>query len=709
MNHDATAIPRFRPGFWGIVLLVSIIAVGGIAMVAQFARLDYERDMRAWQDRLNLIADSRAHEVSRWVASHFEEMKKLSENPSLQIYFTEIKTMPGPEESLSDVQEPPQKAYLRNLLIFSADRLGFAPPSVPMSMQIPAQIPFKSTSGLAVLDNENRVVVSTPYLASLSDDLRARLQQLPAGTQTLLDMQKDAEGHTLIGFVMPVFGIQADPASSEPAGRIIGLKQVDDRLFSLLKHPGVTEKTLEISLVRKEGGNIVYLSPLMDGSAPLEKALQDNPGQLAASFAAASPGEFGIRRDYASIDSLATGRMIIDTPWTLMVKISKKEALESSTLRRNGMVALFLALLGLFVAMIVAVWYVTSSRRAKEASRYFKSLAENLDAQKRLIKVVTDNQPEGVALLDAERRYRFANKMAAREAGMQMEDMVGKTITDVLGAARAKPAMEASEVAMTEKREEVRVLRRNENGQERIMRSQFIPLDTLPLPDMQQPAPGVLLVEQDISEVVHERESRIKAHQQLIDTLVLMVDKRDPHAANHSLLVSQIAESVAVAMDLSAVERETARVAGLLMNIGKIVVPEQLLTKRDSLSEAEKRNIRDSISASAELVKNIAFDGQVYETLKESLEHWDGSGPLGLKEEGILITARIIVVSNAFVGMISPRSYRAAFTVDAAAKLLLDKAGEQYDRKVVIALVNFIENQGGREMLMHWTHNRGAA
>ena len=109
--------------------------------------------------------------------------------------------------------------------------------------------------------------------------------------------------------------------------------------------------------------------------------------------------------------------------------------------------------------------------------------------------------------------------------------------------------------------------------------------------------------------------------------------------------------------------------------------------------------IHDSMNAAADLLAGISFDGPVAETLRQWQEKWDGTGKMGLKGESILISARIIAVANAFIGMISPRSWRTAIPIEAANKLILDQAGTHFDRRAVIALINFIENHNGREWI----------
>src|SRR3546814_6941600 len=77
---------------------------------------------------------------------------------------------------------------------------------------------------------------------------------------------------------------------------------------------------------------------------------------------------------------------------------------------------------------------------------------------------------------------------------------------------------------------------------------------------------------------------------------------------------------------------EAAEVAGSLMNLGKIKVPTEVLTKREKLTDEEMQMIRNSVFASADLIRNIEFDGPVEETLRQLQEQYDGSGgPKGLK------------------------------------------------------------------------------
>ena len=85
------------------------------------------------------------------------------------------------------------------------------------------------------------------------------------------------------------------------------------------------------------------------------------------------------------------------------------------------------------------------------------------------------------------------------------------------------------------------------------------------------------------------------------------------------------------------------------------------------------------------------------DTIRQSGERWDGTGgPAGLAGEAILTTARIVAVANAFVAMTSPRARRPVLDVDDALANLFAEIGRAYDRRVVAALANHLDNRGGR-------------
>ena len=157
-------------------------------------------------------------------------------------------------------------------------------------------------------------------------------------------------------------------------------------------------------------------------------------------------------------------------------------------------------------------------------------------------------------------------------------------------------------------------------------------------------------------------------------------------------------------MALEAIEGHTVEIAAELMNLGGIVVPLELLTSNRKLTDGELRQMHESILTSADLVEGIEFEGPVVETLGQMLETWDGAGmPRGLAGEDTLRSSRISAVTNAFVGLVSARAYREGIAFDKVVDILLEESGSKFDRRAVSALMNHLDNKGGRE---HWAHYR---
>jgi HD-GYP domain-containing protein (c-di-GMP phosphodiesterase class II) len=208
-----------------------------------------------------------------------------------------------------------------------------------------------------------------------------------------------------------------------------------------------------------------------------------------------------------------------------------------------------------------------------------------------------------------------------------------------------------------------------------------------------------LSVSQQAQETPKEAQQKYDhAFAALIQALVNAVDSRDPNAQHHSEYVSYIAHDIAMEMKLSPDEVKATTLAARLMNVGKIKAPEKSLTNA-VISTSDKNKVRQAMYASVDILKDVPFDVPVVETLQQVREHMDGSGPLGLKENMILPSAKIIAVVNAFVAMISPRSYRMAFTSAAALESIRSSLDTVYSREVFVVLEQYLKDENGTEML----------
>lgn len=678
------------------VVMISVLAAG-IFFAFKFVEDERSRELNQWQIRLGIVADTRVAAINEWSDAQFDVIRALTENASLQLYMTELAFAAemGPGEGMSLSEDAAAQAqYLRNLLIATAERTGFAAPA--LSGEVAANVERVGVAGIGLVDSKGVSLVATPGMPPMNARISAAIEKALKGEPALIDVFQGATGQPTMGFALPVYSLQGDETAG--IGVVVGMKLLGSDLWKRMEQPGEIEKTAETYLIREVDGSVEYISALNDETPPMTRSMAADTADLAAGFAVKNPGGFAIKRDYSGVEVLVTSRRLGQLPWVLARKITRQEALAASETRlRTILIVFVLIIVGVAVA-IVAVWRHGSGLRATQAAQNFKVSAERFENLTKFMKLVTDSQPHGIAAVDGDTHYTFANAKAADEGGIEPQDMLGKTMASVIGPVKAAAYAEVNkEVLETEEqRTKIHIFGDDENFE--VVQSDHIPLKG----DRDHP-PGVLMILNDITELSKERKRAERMLRELIDTLVSVVDRRDPWSANHSNRVANVATCIAEEMGLEEIEIKTADIAGSLMNLGKIFIPHELLVKTENLTPAERDMISNAYLISVDLLEGVTFEGDVVETIRQMGESWDGNGPLGITGEAILRSSRILNVANAFVGMVSARAYRDAMTFEKATNILLQDSGSKFDRKPVSALINYLENRDGAKK---WAHFR---
>jgi HD-GYP domain-containing protein (c-di-GMP phosphodiesterase class II) len=681
------------------VILAAILITGAVA-VWRYAGAERERDLYEWQLRLGLVADSRAAAVEDWLTNQRDVVEGLAQNTSLRLYVAALTSgiTADSKTAAPNAGEAGYAAeYLATLLKATAYRSGFEAPDPDATL--PANTPRNRAAGLAIIDASGKLLAGTTDMPALDDGLLSAMRTARGEAASLRDVYAGPGGAATIGFLAAIYGVQTDPGSAMPIGYVVGIRRLAPDLWTRLAQPGDVTKSGQTYLVRRSGPRIEFLSPLADGTAPLTKSVAADTPDLAEGFAIASPGGFGRARNYAGDAVLVTGRAIRGAPWTLVRTVAAAEALGAIEARRWRLLIGLTLLVAAVGLGFLLVWRHAVSVRMAHTAAENRRLADLHTHLAAFLKLVTDSQPTAIAVVNADNQYRFANARAAEDAGVAAADLDGKTLAAVLGPARAEPLVKLNRAVIETGETESGVFEWPGETGARHVKYDHIRVALEPGETSAGAGLGVLMIHEDITGLVAERERRERSLRALVSSLIMIIDKRDPYSAEHSIRVSSIAGLVAGEMGLSRVDIDTAQLAAALINVGKIFIPRDLLTKSGPLSEAELGLVRDNILASAELLSDVEFDGPVVETIRQVQAHWDGTGkPEGLAGEDILITARIVAVANAFVGMISPRAYRHALSLDSAVAALMDKANIIYDRRPVVALAHILDNRGGREL-----------
>ncbi|MDO8272787.1 MAG: GAF domain-containing protein [Gammaproteobacteria bacterium] len=174
-----------------------------------------------------------------------------------------------------------------------------------------------------------------------------------------------------------------------------------------------------------------------------------------------------------------------------------------------------------------------------------------------------------------------------------------------------------------------------------------------------------------------------------------MVELRDPYTAGHERRVGELAAAIAAEMGLDEDLQRGLRVAGAVHDVGKIMVPSEILSKPGSLSSVEYEFIKQHAEQGYQILKDIAFPWPVAEVARQHHERLDGSGyPRGLKGNDIIIEARITAVADVVESMSSHRPYRPMRGIELALQEIERGAGVIYDAEAAAACLRLFREKG---------------
>jgi HD-GYP domain-containing protein (c-di-GMP phosphodiesterase class II) len=208
----------------------------------------------------------------------------------------------------------------------------------------------------------------------------------------------------------------------------------------------------------------------------------------------------------------------------------------------------------------------------------------------------------------------------------------------------------------------------------------------------------------------------------IVSALTSAIEAKDTYTRGHSVLVSTFSVAIAEKMGLSRTMIESIEIAGLLHDLGKIGVPEEILLKKDKLTDAEyeilkshpeialkilgpvefpnfldKNNVVPEVSP--ELTLKLFELADLSEEVKLMIYHhherYSGGGyPKGIKGEEIPLGARILSVADTFEALTADRTYRKAFTVPEAVRIIKKVSGEQLDPNIVKVFLKVLKEKG---------------
>lgn len=194
-------------------------------------------------------------------------------------------------------------------------------------------------------------------------------------------------------------------------------------------------------------------------------------------------------------------------------------------------------------------------------------------------------------------------------------------------------------------------------------------------------------------------QDELEHSENVILTLAVALESRDPYTRGHSTRVGEISMYFASSLGLGKKEQEQLRKAGILHDIGKIGLSTELLRKEGKLSEEEFEAVKRHTILGEEICRPLVSVRGILPAIRSHHERWDGAGfPDGLAGEKIPLNARILSVADSFDAMVSKRPYREGRSVEMVVDVFRDeKNAGQWDPDLVesfIGMMGLIESKG---------------
>jgi len=192
-----------------------------------------------------------------------------------------------------------------------------------------------------------------------------------------------------------------------------------------------------------------------------------------------------------------------------------------------------------------------------------------------------------------------------------------------------------------------------------------------------------------------EPEELLRMLNGTVEALSSLCQKVDPFTASHQRRVARLACDIAKKMGLSDEQVYGLRVMGMVHDIGKMALPDDILSKEGELNQEEFEIVKTHPVVAYDILKNLDFPWPVAESVLQHHERVDGSGyPNQLAGNDIILEARILCVADVVESMITRRPYRTAPGLEKALEEIGLNSGVLYDPAVTQACFKLTSNGG---------------
>jgi len=671
----------------GVVLAFVLIISVGILLLANKAVSDKEAGaLENQQKRFQILTQGRTDVITTWLANLSHHGDRLIKSDLFRLYAAEIDAFDGDLSILFGALHSEENVEGDGAVL--AEQL-------PMMENMLRE--FSTYAGFInarILSKAGEAYIATDgHLPPMNEEqVEAAQKAIKENSAQYSSLRKTASGMEMDVYV-PIYPPDAvggtDESPREGAvGALMMTRQVSGKITELLSNSALSAKGEKTRLMQKIGTSYKEVAPwTADG-------FQDVTFKIDLNDDGNMP--FGKRPSVGDSDIMVNslGVRIPGPMWWLVQEVNYDDAMQP--IKDFNQTVYIVAGLGILTALLVAglAWWVLTGVQSQRIAGEFKALATQIDDQKRFIDSINANIDEFITLKDGEGKFTYVNDAFASAAGRSKEELIGMDTAAVFGFDTAKRLESIDDIVMRESRKETisePIFLRSQRHQFQISKSPYHGADGT--------CQGVVEVYRDITAFVAAQEKNKRLIKSAMEALGSTIEAADPYLGGHTKLLAGLSVEVAKAMHLSEMDVAEIETAANLSQIGKMFVPNEILTKPGKLTDEEMTAMEAHVEHAYRILKDIDIAEGVLKAIYQMNERLDGSGyPKKLADADIIMLARILSVLNVFCAMIKPRSYRGAKEPEQALDILYSESAK-FDSTVVDALADVLKTPAGEKLL----------
>lgn len=623
-----------------------------------------------------LVANSRTEVVSTWLAGLAEQGDRLINADMFRLFASEVHELGTDLTSL--LSHTPH----------SAQDTGMLAQQLPMMRSLLAE--FASYAGFSsgrIINSHGQTYIATDAsTASLSPLQAEYVRSVLHRPVPHYSPARATPGGLLMDIFLPIYPPQFEEGKGTPVAVLMLSRMVSGKISELVASTPLAGKGHRTRLVQRTADSLEEVAPwLPEGLRKL--SLPVPPAEESTIPFAARTALDGEGMAYSSAFKVP------GTDWWILQESDYAQA-RADLEEHSRTIIIIAVLITLALALLIGgLWWFLIGMENKQEAQEFKTLANTISEQKRLLDSINNTIADFIALKGSDGVYRYVNPAFAAAVGRPVEEMIGLDDAAVFGFETARRLKKSDELVYFSGQpvtvEETIFLQ---------SRKYHVQVSKAPFCDAAE-CEGIVSVFRDVTDAVEAQERNRRVVRQTVEALVTTIEHSDPYLGGHTRMLCALSAEMARAMNLSDAERATVEAAANLSQVGKMFVPQEILNKPGVLSEEEKAQMERHVEHARDVLKNIDFDLPVVDAIYQMNERLDGSGyPKGLRNGEIMIAAQVLGLANTFCALVRPRAYRPAKPVDVALEIMAGLSAH-YDPSVVKTLKTVLASPAGERII----------